>query len=185
MGRISVRPQKRQEIAEAFALVLAQRGFAQSTIAAVADRAGISPGLIHHHFKDKEDLLNELVTLLQGRLAQRIQNEKKGAPPLERFIDAALRLDARSDLNTARCWVGIFAEAIRNPTLHRRIKRLMDAQLAAIQRMSGGRFSDHDAAAVLAFVIGALVFGALAPRRTAGFAAPALKKLVEALGGNL
>jgi hypothetical protein len=35
---------------------------------------------------------------------------------------------------------------------------------------------------VLAFVVGALVMGAFAPRKTAGFAAPSLHRLVAALG---
>jgi TetR/AcrR family transcriptional repressor of bet genes len=181
MGRISVRRQKRAEIVDAFARVLAKHGFAQSTIAAVADKAGVSPGLIHHHFRDKDDLLHELLGLLQTRLAQRIKAESPNHAALDRFIDAALRLDARSDLVTARCWVGVFAEAIRNPGLHRRLKRLMDAQMEAIVKMGGGRLSPHDAAAILAFVIGALVFGALAPKRSAGFAAPALKRWVNLL----
>jgi hypothetical protein len=34
---------------------------------------------------------------------------------------------------------------------------------------------------VLAFIVGALVFGAFAPRKTTGFAAPALRALVAAL----
>jgi TetR/AcrR family transcriptional repressor of bet genes len=181
MGRTSVRLKKRREIAEAFAGLFATQGFAQSTIAAIADEARVSPGLIHHHFKDKEDLLDELVTLMVQRLATRVQAEEGGASSLERFIDATLRLDARSDITSARCWVGIFAEAIRQPPLHRRIKRLLDAQIVAIRTMSGNQFSDKDAAAVMAFVIGALVFGALAPKRTAGFAAPALKTFVRAL----
>jgi hypothetical protein len=33
----------------------------------------------------------------------------------------------------------------------------------------------------LTFVIGALVFGAFAPRKTAGFAAPALRRMARAL----
>ena len=38
-----------------------------------------------------------------------------------------------------------------------------------------------DASAVLSFVVGALVFGASAHRRAAGFAAPTLKELVWSL----
>jgi hypothetical protein len=34
---------------------------------------------------------------------------------------------------------------------------------------------------VLAFVVGSLVLGAFAPRKTAGFAAPALAKLIASL----
>jgi len=39
----------------------------------------------------------------------------------------------------------------------------------------------HEAGAVLAFIIGALVLGAFAPQKTAGFAAPALRRFLQSL----
>ena len=44
--------------------------------------------------------------------------------------------------------------------------------------------SERDSGAVLAFIVGALVFGAFAPRKTAGFAAPSLRALAAALAGK-
>jgi hypothetical protein len=82
----------------------------------------------------------------------------------------------------AKCWVGVLAEAVRNPSLFGQVRRLIDAEIGAIERRSRGKFSAQDAGSVLAFVIGALVLGAFAPRKTAGFAAPGLRKLVAALG---
>jgi hypothetical protein len=96
-------------------------------------------------------------------------------------VDGALKLDERADVTAARCWVGLFAEAVRSPSLFRRVRALIDAELGAIRRRSGGRLSDHDAGAVLAFIIGALVLGAFAPKKTAGFAAPGLRRLIGAL----
>jgi hypothetical protein len=37
------------------------------------------------------------------------------------------------------------------------------------------------ASAVVAFVVGALVVGAFAPRKTAGFAAPSLRRMLSGL----
>ena len=81
----------------------------------------------------------------------------------------------------ARCWVGLFAEAVRNPALFKCFRRLIDTEVEAIQRQSNYELSDQDAGAVLAFVIGSLVVGAFAPRKTSGFAAPGLRTLVAAL----
>jgi hypothetical protein len=61
------------------------------------------------------------------------------------------------------------------------MRRLIDSELSTIRERSNGRLSESDAGAVLAFIIGALVLGAFAPRKTAGFAAPGLAKLVHAL----
>jgi hypothetical protein len=50
-----------------------------------------------------------------------------------------------------------------------------------VERRSQGSLSTADASAVVAFVVGALVFGAFAPRKTAGFAAPSLRKMLRGL----
>ena len=180
MGRPSMREQRRAEIVEAFARVLAEHGYAGATIAAVADEAGVAPGLVHHYFADKSELLDELVAMLTERFAARVR-ESKADDPLAAYVDAALRLDGGADTIAARCWVGVLAEAVRDPALFARVRKLVDSELEVIQRRSRGTLSERDAGAVLAFIVGALVLGAFAPRKTAGFAAPALHALVEAL----
>ncbi|MEY2935443.1 MAG: hypothetical protein RL033_6192 [Pseudomonadota bacterium] len=180
MGRPSNREARRSEILAAFARTLAEHGFAGATIAAVAAQAGIAPGLVHHHFESKAELMSCLVTELWRGSRERLR-EQAGADELHAYIDAMLALGTRADSIAARCWVGVFAEAIRSPALFAQMRSLIDAELGVIQRRSGGVFDAQAAGAVLAFVIGALVLGAFAPRKTAGFAAPGLRRLVAAL----
>jgi TetR/AcrR family transcriptional regulator, transcriptional repressor of bet genes len=180
MGRPSNREQRREEIVGAFERVLAAHGYAGATIAAVAIEAGVAPGLIHHHFENKEELLGALLRELLGRFRQRVAHEQSG-DKLIAYVEGALRLDERADVTAARCWVGVFAEAVRNPVLFKQMRRLIDGEIAAIEQRSGHTLSAHDAGAVLAFIIGALVLGAFAPQKTAGFAAPALRSFVAAL----
>ena len=171
-----MRQERRAQILSAFARVLADHGYAGATIAQVAAAADVSPGLLHHHFRDKEEMLSALL----DELVRNFRTRVAGAG-IDAYIDGALRLDAGSDLVAARCWVGIFSEAVRTPSLAARVRRLLDTEIAAIQRRSGDALAAHDAAAVLAFIVGALVMGAFAPRKTAGFAAPGLRRLVGAL----
>jgi TetR/AcrR family transcriptional repressor of bet genes len=181
MGRRSVRSQRRAQITEAFARVLAAHGYAGATIAAVAEEAGVAPGLVHHHFADKADLLASLVKELMGRFRRRTRAIDATTNPLAAYGAAAVRLDDTADAIAARCWVGVLAEAVRDPTLFAQVRRLVDAEIEVIRRLSSNRFSPRDAGAVLAFVVGALVLGAFAPRKTAGFAAPALQALIDSL----
>ena len=183
MGRPSNREARRAEILGAFARVLADHGYAGATIAAVATEADVAPGLIHYHFKDKEDLLTSLLSDLVGRFRTRLRDRDE-PDPLLAYVDGALRLDERADITAARCWVGLFAEAIRNPTLFKRMRTLIDAEITTIQARSGHQLDTHEAGAVLAFIIGALVLGAFAPKKTAGFASPQLRKLVQAMRGQ-
>jgi TetR/AcrR family transcriptional repressor of bet genes len=184
MGRRSVREKRRAQITQAFARTLAAHGYAGATIAAVAEEAGIAPGLVHHHFADKADLLASLLKDLMDRFRRRTHTIEAKAEPLAAYAAAAVRLDSTADTVAARCWVGVLAEAVRDPALFAQVRRLLDSEIDVICRRSSNRFSSHDAGAVLAFVIGALVLGAFAPRKTAGFAAPALQMLIESLSAR-
>lgn len=165
---------------QAFARVLADHGYAGATIAAVATEVGVAPGLVHHHFDSKAELLSGLLADLVSRFRERVRRYEQADQVLA-YGDAALRLDEHADLVAAKCWVGLFAEAIRDPALFAQMRRLIDTEILTLQRRSGGQFSAQDAGCVLAFVIGSLVLGAFAPRKTAGFAAPGLRRLVAAL----
>lgn len=176
-----MRESRRKELTAAFARVLAEHGFAGATIAAVADEAGVAPGLIHHYFTSKDELFECLLVDLLDRFRARTRGLEATSESLEAYLIAAVGLHRGADTVAARCWVGVFAEAVRDPALFVRMRRLVDTEINAIRRRSGDRFSDQDAGAVLAFVVGALVLGAFAPRKTAGFAAPAILKLVAAL----
>lgn len=184
MGRPSKRAERRQEILQAFARVLADHGYAGATISSVAIEAGVAPGLIHHHFHNKAELLGCLLRDLMSRFRARIDRQQGQGDALLHYVDAALKLDERADVTAARCWVGVFSEAVRGKMLFGQMRRLIDAEIVAIQDRAGGAYSAQDAGAVLAFVVGSLVLGAFAPRRTAGFAAPGLRKLVTALRGD-
>jgi TetR/AcrR family transcriptional repressor of bet genes len=167
-------------VALAFARVLGTHGRGGATIAAVAAEAGIAPGLVHHHFASKEDLYDTVLTELLAAFRRRVDAEPAG-DPLEAYLSAALALGERSDVTAARAWVGIFAEALGDAGLFARVRRIFDAEVTSVERRAGGTLTTADASAVVAFVVGALVFGAFAPRRAAGFAAPSLRRMIEGL----
>lgn len=180
MGRPSLQKQRQRELARATALVLGTRGPAGTTIQAIAEAAGLAPGLVHHHVASKDALhhlvLDELVSRFRAR-----REAEPGVDPLEAYIDAALSLGERSDVIGARAWVGLFAEGLSRSSLRLAIRRVLDAEVATVHRLARGSLDEAGASAVVAFVVGALVMGAFAPRRTAGFAASSLRKMLVGL----
>jgi TetR/AcrR family transcriptional repressor of bet genes len=180
MGRPSLRAGRRAGLTAAFARVVARRGHAGATIAAVAEEAGVAPGLVHHHFADKADLVDSLLDALVTRFRWRTSAGEAGGKELATWLAAALALDAENDHVEARCWVAVLAEGAHDPRLAERIRRLIGAEIEALQRRSGGRCSPEESGALLAYVLGGLALGAFAPRRVAGFAAPAAKVLARA-----
>jgi len=181
MGRPSLRAERRAELTAAFARVLAREGYAGATIQAIAAEAGVAPGLVHHHFKDKADLLDALLTDLLTGFRRRTESLQGSSDALGAYGRAAVGRGATADVVAARCWVGVLAEAVRDPVLFARVRRLVNGEIGAIERRSGGRLDARDSGAVLAFILGSLVLGAFAPRKTDGFAAPSLELLVAAL----
>ena len=180
MGRPSLRTERRAELLQAFVRVLGAHGRGGATIANVAAEAGIAPGLVHHYFTDKSELYSALVEQLVAGF--RARAARATVPdPLEAYVHAALDLGDTSDVAAARAWVGVFAEALGDPSLFAKVRRALDAEVAHVERCARGALSAADASAVVAFVVGALVFGAFAPRKTAGFAAPRLLRLIAAL----
>lgn len=181
MGRKSLAPQRRAELVAAYARVLADHGQGGATIAAIAAEAGVAAGLVHHYFSDKQALQHALLRELVARFHRGLMPAEPGAHAPS-YSAVALGLGPQSDTVAARAWVALFAEAQSDPQLFQTVRRLLDTETDAICRRSGGVLSTADACAVLSYTLGALVFGAFAPRKSPGFAASRLEKLMRALG---
>jgi TetR/AcrR family transcriptional repressor of bet genes len=119
MPRPSNTAQRRLEITQALLRVMSRSGYGNASIQAIAKEAGLKSGLIHYHFKTKQDILVELITWLADKAQQRYIILLKDADSikgqLEAFIDSALSLGEGADEAAVAAWVVIGAEAIRQP----------------------------------------------------------------------
>lgn len=176
MGRPSKALERRAQIVEAFSDLLATAGYEGATIAALADQAGVTAGIVHHYFRDKEEILTQLIDELERAMAHRLR-ARLSESAASAFIEASLTLDARADVRMARCWVGILAEAQRNPHVMRKLRRISQKQFTWLVTKAG--LSDAEALALMSFVVGAVVFGTVHTPSVPGFAAPAAKRLLS------
>ncbi len=177
MPRPSNRTEQRRAIAEAFERALATHGLGRATMAAVANEAGCAPGLIHHHFDDREDLVTELVRSLIARFESTLPHEADSRAFLEAYVDRALALKPQAGRTAAKAWVGIFAEAIRSRRVAALLQRVLRKELRRLSRSFcaeglSPQQAERKAAGMVATILGCLVFGALLPNTAAGFAAP-------------
>lgn len=60
----------RTALLEASIACLVDEGYANTTTRRVAERAGVSPGALQHHFANKSELLSEAVRHLRARITQ-------------------------------------------------------------------------------------------------------------------
>lgn len=170
MPRPSKRKERRRELVVVFEGLLGELGYEGATIARISEAAGWTPGLVHHYFRDKEELVDELLSYLVEKLRLRLG----GARTREDLSDAALELGPRSDLRAARAWVGVFAEAMRRPDLARRLRRALGQLHRAVARTE----PDEDKAlATVALLVGFLLLGGIDPSLTRGRAASIARRL--------
>lgn len=196
MPRPSNTDTRRQQIVEGLLEVMAARGYERASIAEVARAAGLTPGLVHYHFKDKQEILLGLVEHLAGRLQGRLEARlaKAGASPrarLDAFLDAHLALGDDADPKAVASWVALSVEALRQVEVRQAYERVVASELEQLEGLVRAALAEEHgssagaraiAAALFAAIQGYFVLSATAPSVTpAGSAAAAVKRMAEGL----
>jgi AcrR family transcriptional regulator len=161
---------RHQEILEAAARVITDRGLAETRIQDIAERCGVSPGLILYYFESKDRLLVEALTyandkyyLAQARDLRRLDS---ATAQLERLIDLSVPgfLPDYERLEEWALWIEIWVRALRDPALARErevLDRRWRQSIADIVRhgRDTGEFPAGEDADELGMVLGALIDG--------------------------
>lgn len=190
MARPSNTEQRRNEIINAFLEVMASQGYAKATIAAIADKAGLAPGLIHYHFKNKQEILLELIgqvsDLTLERYQQNLQNAKSPKEKLRAYINARLAKDDNDTSAYVAAWVMIGTEAIRQEEVRELYEQAIKKQQKLIEDLLA-ELTDKDKKSIkkMAGIIMAAIEGAFQLSVAAqnvmpqGYAAQSLFELIE------
>jgi len=186
--------ERRKQIALALQQVMAKKGYDGASIQDIAAAAGLAPGLVHYHYKTKQEILLALLDHLVEMQTERLRGAMEGATGLEaldHFINAHLALGRSADPGALACWIALSGEAIRQPEVGDAFGQALTAfrgQLVAILKEgeASGAFKCPDpeiaASAVFAAIQGYYAIAAnarvLIPK---GSAAPAVRSMARAL----
>ncbi len=113
---------KRRESLIAAALELVAEGGARAaTVRAIADRAGVTPGLIRHYFSSKDDLTREAYRWLMNQMIEASVSAMSNSAldPLARlasFVASSLRPPVIDPVAVA-LWAGFIQEVRRDPSM--------------------------------------------------------------------
>jgi TetR/AcrR family transcriptional repressor of bet genes len=188
--------ERRAQIVAGLRKVMAERGYQRASVVAIARAAGLSPGLVHYHFANKQEILVELVSQLADALDERFERRARQAGDdaerrLDAWIDASLALGPDVDPEWVGAWVFVGAEALRQPevravyqqAVERRLAQLREVLDAALRQQGRStRNTRKLAAIVLSAVEGAYQLGSAAREvMPSGFAASALRRAVQGL----
>ncbi len=120
--------ERRNEILETTCLVVIERGFAATRVIDVAQRLGVSTGLIHYHFDSKDHLLAEAFEFAANTDLARLDAELAKPGTAVEQLDRIFRLYTPADDDTGwLLWIDGWGEAIRSKAL-RRISQDLDLQ---------------------------------------------------------
>jgi AcrR family transcriptional regulator len=114
---------RRQEILDAAAVVITQRGMADTRIQDIAERCEVSPGLILYYFESKDRLLVEALTYANDQFYLRLSRELRrigtARERLERVIELSVPgLMPEFELfDEWAMWVEIWVRALRDPAM--------------------------------------------------------------------
>lgn len=123
LPRTAAPEERRQQLIEATIRCVANRGLAETTIATVAQEAGLSQGIINLHFQSKERLLTETLRYLadEYRNACREAAVAAGDSPVA-GLQALVDLDFRRSICTRdklAVWFAFWGERKFRPTYRR------------------------------------------------------------------
>src|SRR4051794_31480478 len=73
----------RQQVLDAAIKTLAKRGFTNTSVSDIAEAAGMSKGVVHYHFANKEDLIVRVLGQCYDSLSSAVRGawSEPGTPP--------------------------------------------------------------------------------------------------------
>jgi len=192
MPRPSNTEERRQQIVTGLLKVMSERGYERASVSEIAKAAGLSPGLVHYHFSDKQEILLVLVEQLAARGRARVAARLAKLPAqdargrVDAFLDAFLAMGADADAEAVAGWVTISAEAIRQPEVRAAYEQVVRADLEQLESLVaalvGKRRARALAAGLFAAVQGYFVLSASAPGLVpAGSAASTVRHMAAGL----
>jgi AcrR family transcriptional regulator len=161
---------RHQEILDAAARVITERGLAETRISDIAEQAGVSPGLILYYFVSKDRLLAEALTFANDQFYLRTSREIRRLPSakdqLRRLVDLSVPgyLQEFGRLDEWALWIEVWVRALRDPEMAKDREVLDErwrSQIAEIVRAGRqtGEFSSTEDPDELALRLASLIDG--------------------------
>ena len=196
MGRPSNTQQRKPEIVDALLRVMAVQGYEKASIQVIAKEAGLAPGLIHYHFKTKQDILLALVTWIATAANERLEKlETVVDDPwlkLEAFINARLATGDTEMPEVVAAWVVIAGESLRQPEIKEIYQDLIGQQLKMLKQLIAniwdGKSSKSKEVIRLSAIVLAAIEGAFQLSATASEVMPrnyAANSVLELIKGGV
>ena len=161
MPKLGMGPIRRKQLVDAAIGAIHEHGFGNATVARIARRAGLSPGIVHHYFADKEELLFETMRSLLSELRRdAVARQRTASTPKARvnaIIDASFG-EGQFNEEVFSAWLALYGNA-RHSSYLQRILRIYHRRLRANLMHDLMKLMDRTRAIRLAEGLGAMIDG--------------------------
>ena len=111
---------KRGQIVQALVNCIAEQGFERTTIRAVAERAGVSPGLLTYYFKDKKELVREAIdSAFTASASNFAEASSEFGPQRLHIVSSRYLRDGYPGALPLKFWIQVQAAAATDPEVRR------------------------------------------------------------------
>jgi len=122
MPKVGMKPVRRSQLIGATIATIGELGFADASVAKIAARAGVSTGIVHHYFTDKNALLEaamrDILRQLNRSVVTRLQKAKGPMERIHAVIDGNFTPE-QFHTTTVTAWLAFWTQAAKNPSLRR------------------------------------------------------------------
>jgi TetR/AcrR family transcriptional regulator, transcriptional repressor of bet genes len=172
MGLIPISKIRKSELQKAAFEVLFTQGFQSITVEQIADRAGISKGIVHHYFKSKQQLLRYAVrhghAMYRTAVVTRLKEKRSPSERLWAIIDGNFAPEIFHP-ELCRIWLSVFDASYGDEQL-RRLFEIVDARtisnIALELRRLGDSQAKNKSYAIMNFIDGLWILAASQPEAT-------------------
>ncbi|MBX9685401.1 MAG: TetR/AcrR family transcriptional regulator [Candidatus Obscuribacterales bacterium] len=141
MARKTNSKTRRSQIVSALGELMAEKGYDGATVQLIAQKAGLTPGLLHYHFKSKLEILQALVDSISetvtNRFKSRLEMNSSAQEKLKAFIDAHLALGEDAEPRSLACWICIGAEALRQAEIRGAYQKISAIEIDCLENLIG------------------------------------------------
>jgi AcrR family transcriptional regulator len=117
------RAERRRELTEVAARVIARKGYAAARLSDVADEAGVSIGLLQHYFRSRDALMREAFSLVWSHqldeLASIVSTDAPAVVRLDSVLEWLFPDDPRSAVAESSLTLEYWMTATRDPELRK------------------------------------------------------------------
>jgi betaine-aldehyde dehydrogenase len=152
---------RRRQLVEVTIDSLAELGYVGTTLAQIAARAGVSPGLVAHYFGDKDGLLDAAFRALARRVGNQVRARlRQVSTPrgrIQAVIDANLAPE-EFEQRTGTAWLAFWGQVLQVKSL-KRVQSVYQRRMLSNLRSALKKMVPADEAQRLASMIAAMIDG--------------------------